>query len=98
MLLVSHDRWLLDALATHIWELDDGELFRYPGNYSKYVPLREQRRLLARLAFAKQQEHIARTEEYIRRNIAGQNTRQARGRRKTSGGWSASTSPRTTRR
>lgn len=85
VLLVSHDRWLLDALATHIWELDGGELFRYPGNYSKYAPLRDQRRSQARLAFTRQQEQIARTEEYIRRNIAGQNTRQARGRRKLLG-------------
>jgi ATP-binding cassette subfamily F protein 3 len=85
VLLVSHDRWLLDQLCTHIWELDDGTLYRYPGNYSRYVPLREERRKQARLAFERQQEHIARTEEYIRRNIAGQNTRQARGRRKLLG-------------
>lgn len=85
VLLVSHDRWLLDRLCTHIWELDDGTLYRYPGNYSKYVPLREERRKQARLAFERQQDHIARTEEYIRRNIAGQNTRQARGRRKLLG-------------
>jgi len=81
MILVSHDRWLLDALCTHIWELDDGTLYRYVGNYSRYAPLRELRRRQQREAFARQQEHIARTEEYIRRNIAGQNTRQARGRR-----------------
>ena len=81
ILLVSHDRWLLDSLATHIWELDGGVLYRYPGNYTKYVPLREQRREQARAAWEKQQEQIARTEEYIRRNLAGQNTKQAQGRR-----------------
>jgi len=81
MILVSHDRWLLDALCTHIWELDVGTLYRYVGNYSRYAPLRELRRRQQREAFVRQQEHIARTEEYIRRNIAGQNTRQARGRR-----------------
>jgi len=85
VVLVSHDRWLLDSLATHIWELDGGVLYRYPGNYSKYVPLRDERRKQARLAYERQQEHIARTEEYIRRNIAGQNTKQARGRRKILG-------------
>ncbi|MBN2082222.1 ABC-F family ATP-binding cassette domain-containing protein [bacterium] len=85
VVLVSHDRWLLDNLATHIWELDGGVLYRYPGNYSKYVPLRDERRKQARIAYERQQEHIARTEEYIRRNIAGQNTRQARGRRKILG-------------
>ena len=81
VVLVSHDRWLLDALGTHIWELEDGVLYRYKGNYSAYVPARELRRKHAREAYARQQEHISRTEEYIRRNIAGQNTRQARGRR-----------------
>ena len=81
VLLVSHDRWLLDAVCTHIWELDDGVLYRYAGNYSRYLPARDQRRKLAEEEYQRQQEQIARTEEYIRRNIAGQNTRQARGRR-----------------
>jgi len=81
VLLVSHDRWLLDSVATHIWELEDGTLYRYPGNYSKYLPLREQRREQAREQYQRQQEEIARTEEYIRRNLAGQNTKQAQGRR-----------------
>jgi ATP-binding cassette subfamily F protein 3 len=85
VLLVSHDRWLLDALCSQIWELDGAELYSYKGNYSAYVPRRELRREQQRKAFAKQQEHIARTEEYIRRNIAGQNTRQAQGRRKLLG-------------
>lgn len=82
VLLVSHDRWLLDALCTHTWELDGGVLYRYKGNYSRYAPQRDQRRLLAVQAFERQRAEIARTEEYIRRNIAGQNTKQAQGRRK----------------
>ncbi|MCC7479107.1 ABC-F family ATP-binding cassette domain-containing protein [bacterium] len=81
VLLVSHDRWLLDALCDHIWELEAGVLYRYPGNYSKYLPQREARRRLAREQYESQREQIARTEEYIRRNIAGQNTKQAQGRR-----------------
>ncbi len=81
VLLVSHDRWLLDALCDHMWELDNGVLYRYPGNYSKYLPQREARRKLAREQYETQREQIARTEEYIRRNIAGQNTKQAQGRR-----------------
>ena len=44
VILVSHDRWLLDALATHIWELEDGVLYRYNGGYTPYVPARELRR------------------------------------------------------
>ena len=81
VLLVSHDRWLLRQLASAIWELEDGVLYRYSGGYDAYVPVRDQRRQQARDAFTRQQEQIARTEEYIRRNIAGQNTRQAQGRR-----------------
>ena len=81
VLLVSHDRWLLDAACTHIWELDDGVLHRYVGNYSRYWPARELRRKQADEEYKRQQEYVARTEEYIRRNIAGQNTKQARGRR-----------------
>lgn len=81
VILVSHDRWLLDALATHIWELEDGVLYRYSGGYTAYVPARELRRKQALEAFTRQQDYVARTEEYIRRNIAGQNTRKARGRR-----------------
>jgi ATP-binding cassette subfamily F protein 3 len=81
VILASHDRWLLDEVATQIWELDEGVLYRYPGNYSKYVPLREARRAQAAEQYQRQQAEIARTEDYIRRNIAGQNTKQARGRR-----------------
>jgi ATP-binding cassette subfamily F protein 3 len=80
VLLVSHDRWLLDALATHIWELDGGELFRYPGNYSKYAPLRDLRRAQARQAFERQAEHIARTGIHPPQHRG--NTRRARGRHK----------------
>ncbi|MCB1220019.1 MAG: ATP-binding cassette domain-containing protein [Planctomycetales bacterium] len=85
VILVSHDRWLLDSVCTHIWEVDNQGLFRYPGNYTKYRPQRDLRRRAELDQFQKQQEHIAKTEEYIRRNIAGQNTKQAQGRRKLLG-------------
>jgi ATP-binding cassette, subfamily F, member 3 len=81
VLLVSHDRWLLKQLATQIWELDSGVLYRYSGSYEQYVAARALRRQQQREQYERQQEQIARTEEYIRRNIAGQNTRQAQGRR-----------------
>ncbi len=81
VLVVSHDRWLLRQLCSQIWELEDGVLYRYSGGYDAYVPARDLRRQQMREAYTRQQEQIARTEEYIRRNIAGQNTRQAQGRR-----------------
>lgn len=85
VILVSHDRWLLDSVCTHIWEVDNQSLFRYPGNYTKYRPQRDLRRRAELDNYQKQREHIAKTEEYIRRNLAGQNTKQAQGRRKLLG-------------
>ncbi len=85
VILVSHDRWLLDSVCTHIWEVDNQLLHRYPGNYTKFRPQRDLRRRNELEQYQKQQEHIAKTEEYIRRNLAGQNTKQAQGRRKLLG-------------
>lgn len=81
VLSVSHDRYFMDAYATTIWELDFGQLETYRGNYSHYVQQREERHERLLKEFESQQEFIAKEEEYIRRNLAGQNTRQAQGRR-----------------
>ncbi len=82
VLMVSHDRYFMDRVARTIWELDNGRLDVYRGNYSHYVRQREERRARQLAEYRARQEFIARQEEYIRRNIAGQNTRQAQGRRK----------------
>ncbi|MDQ3023246.1 MAG: ABC-F family ATP-binding cassette domain-containing protein [bacterium] len=81
VLLVSHDRWLLDRLCSHIWELEDGALHRYSGGFTRSAEQRTARREQAMQTYQRQAEQITRTEDYIRRNIAGQNTKQARGRR-----------------
>jgi ATP-binding cassette subfamily F protein 3 len=80
-LVVSHDRFFLDQVADTILEMTPA-IELYHGNYSAYLTQREERyqRLLAE--YQDQQEFIEKEEEYIRRNIAGQNTRQAQGRRK----------------
>ena len=80
--LVSHDRTFLDAVCGEIVEVDGGELERYPGGWRAYVEGREKRRELALTAYKRQQEEIARTEDFIRRNLAGQKTKQAQSRRK----------------
>ena len=81
VLLVSHDRYFLDHVANRIWEMTPAiEEFR--GNYSAYVTQREERYSRRLEEYAAQQEFIAREEDYIRRNMAGQNTRQAQGRLK----------------
>ena len=81
VLMVSHDRYFLDQCVNTIWELSYGfEVYR--GNYSAYLLQREERYIRQLAEYERQQEFIAKEEEYIRRNIAGQNTRQAQGRRK----------------
>ncbi|AZR73721.1 hypothetical protein BBF96_10195 [Anoxybacter fermentans] len=82
MIIISHDRYFLDQIVTRILDLRDGELEHYPGNYSFYLKERKRRLLEWQREYQKQQEKIAAMEEYIRRNIAGVNSKQARGRRK----------------
>ena len=81
-LVVSHDRYLLDRVADAVWELTPHGLETYRGNYTAYVQQRQERRAFQQVAFEAQQEHVRKEQEYIKRNIAGQNTRQAQGRRK----------------
>jgi ATP-binding cassette subfamily F protein 3 len=79
--IISHDRFLLDRTATKIVELEAGRASTYPGNYTAYVRQREERRAAQAREYEQQQELIARTEDFIRRNIAGQKTKQAKSRR-----------------
>jgi ATP-binding cassette subfamily F protein 3 len=81
-LVVSHDRYLLDRVADAVWELTPHGLDTYRGNYSAYLRQRQERRAFQQATFDAQQEHVRKEQEYVRRNIAGQNTRQAQGRRK----------------
>ncbi|MDX2163538.1 MAG: ABC-F family ATP-binding cassette domain-containing protein [bacterium] len=81
VLVVSHDRYFMDAVASTVWELDFGTLETYRGNYSRYAEQREARHERLLKEYESQQEFIAKEMDYIRRNIAGQNTRQAKGRR-----------------
>ena len=82
VLLVSHDRYLLDRVVHDIYELETGRLVRYPGNYSAYRDLRRQRRLADQRAFDRQQDAIRRERAFIDRYRAGQRARQAKGREK----------------
>jgi len=80
--VVSHDRYLLDRLVDTVWELSPRGVEVYRGNYSAYVQQRAERQEYHAARYRAQQEHIQHEQDYIRRNIAGQNTRQAQGRRK----------------
>ncbi len=80
--IVSHDRYFLDRSCRRIIELENGRASNYTGNYSDYLIEREERREAQQRAYDNQQQLIAKTEEFIRRNIAGQKTKQAKSRRK----------------
>jgi ATP-binding cassette subfamily F protein 3 len=80
VLVVSHDRYFMDHFATVIWELEWGTLETYRGNYSAYLVQRQERHERLLKEYEAQQEFLAKELEYIRRNMAGQNTRQAKGR------------------
>lgn len=82
VLVVSHDRAFLDAICTHILHIEAKTSEWYKGNYSEFVPQRAERRLTRERELEKQRAYVKKEEEYIRRNIAGVNSFQAKGKRK----------------
>jgi len=82
ILLISHDRAFLGNVVDHVLHLEGGSAVAYTGGYEAFVVQRAERRLSQERAFEKQRKVIAEEEDYIRRNIAGQNSKQAKGRRK----------------
>jgi ATP-binding cassette subfamily F protein 3 len=89
VVIISHDRYLLDEVATHIAELENGRLTLYPGNYSAYVNERELRRLRQQQLYVAQQKEITRIEAAIKRFelwaslvVNERHIRQARSRKK----------------
>ena len=82
VVLVSHDRYFLDRVIKEVVELEDHCTERYVGNFSAYVEQKAKRIEKDLKEYEAQQEHVFRTEDFIRRNIAGQKTKQAQSRRK----------------
>jgi ATP-binding cassette subfamily F protein 3 len=82
LVIVAHDRYLLDRITTRIWALEEGQVHSYRGNYSAYVIQRAERRLRQQRLFEQQQAYIARQEDFIRRTFANQRARSAQDRRK----------------
>ena len=82
VLLVSHDRAFLSATVDHVLHLEGKTATPYTGGYAAFVTQRAERRLAQQRAYDQQQRTIAHEKDYIARNIAGQNTKQAKGRRK----------------
>ena len=67
VVMVSHDRFFLDRTAQIVYELEDGRLTKYPGNYTAYREKKRKDYELQKKAYIRQQEEIARQEELIRR-------------------------------
>ncbi|MFN2243796.1 MAG: ABC-F family ATP-binding cassette domain-containing protein [Anaerolineae bacterium] len=82
VVMVAHDRYFMDRTARKVWELAFGQLEVYSGNYSHYVQQRSERYERHLKEYRAQQQYIAKEEDYIRRYMAGQRSRQAKGRLK----------------
>lgn len=83
ILVVSHDQYFLDHLATQIFELQFGNLTSFKGNYSAYVMQRQQRDKDLEAAYEKQQAEIKKDEEFIQKNLVrATTTKRAQSRRK----------------
>jgi len=82
VIVVAHDRAFLDAVVERVWELEWGRLEQYRGSYSAFVVQKAERVALQQARYERQQQVITQTEEFIRRYIAGQRTREAKGRQK----------------
>jgi ATP-binding cassette subfamily F protein 3 len=80
--VVSHDRYLLDAVTARTLELEDGRIESYPGAYSAYVTLKAEQVRLQQEAWERQQEEVEKLKDYIRRYKAGQRAAQAHAREK----------------
>jgi ATP-binding cassette subfamily F protein 3 len=81
-LVVSHDRAFIQRTCREIVELEDGDFVRYAYPYDQYVVERDARLERARVEYERQKEHVEKTENFIRKNLAGQNTKQAQSRRR----------------
>lgn len=83
IIVVSHDRYFLDAIVHTIVEIERTEAKRYTGNYSKFIELKAHQYEIEMKAYEKQQDTMARMEDFVRKNIArASTTRRAQSRRK----------------
>lgn len=82
VLTVSHDRQFLDAVAQRVLSLEGGTITAYPGPFPKFLQLREEARARQAILAKKQEQEIAKLDEYVRRFMNSQRTSQARGRLK----------------
>ena len=83
LIIVSHDRYFLDKVATITLDLTKHSLDHYVGNYSRFVELKEQKLLTEAKNYEKQQKEIAALEDFVNRNLVrASTTKRAQSRRK----------------
>lgn len=83
LLVVSHDRYFLDKLCNKIWELEDGTLWEYKGNYTAYTSQREEQDTRQKKLYEQQQAERAKLEDYVARNLVrASTTKMAQSRQK----------------
>ncbi|WP_218936612.1 ABC-F family ATP-binding cassette domain-containing protein [Bacillus wiedmannii] len=83
ILIVSHDRYFLDKLVTQVYEISNKESRRFVGNYSKYLDLKSALYEQDMKRYEKQQDEIAKLEDFVQKNIArASTTKRAQSRRK----------------
>ena len=83
LIIVSHDRYFLDKVATITLDLTKHSLDRYVGNYSRFVELKEQKLATEAKNYEKQQKEIAALEDFVNRNLVrASTTKRAQSRRK----------------
>ncbi len=81
VLIISHDRYMLDRVASKVLELRDGKIETYAGNYTNYVRERQIRQLHRQRQFEKDQAYIAKERDFIARfHASGSRSREAKGR------------------
>jgi ATP-binding cassette subfamily F protein 3 len=81
-LIVSHDRYFIDQVCDHIWEMSRAGFETYRGNYSAYLDQRQERWERRQELFEAEKVRLANELDYVKRNIAGQRTSQAQGKLK----------------
>ncbi|HEY0461607.1 MAG TPA: ABC-F family ATP-binding cassette domain-containing protein [Pyrinomonadaceae bacterium] len=79
--IISHDRYFLDRTTNKIIEIENGRAVSYKGNYSQFLVERAERREIQQREFENQQAYIKNTEAFVRKNLEGQKTKQAKSRR-----------------
>src|SRR4051794_21092784 len=83
ILIVSHDRYFLDKVVNQVYEMSRKEITKYPGNYSSYLERKAENYERDMKQFEKQQDEVAKLQDFIHRNLArASTTKRAQSRRK----------------